>query len=87
MHWQSALAIWFLFWFLCLFFVLPFHARTSDEAGLAKVAGQADSAPAHFPIWRVVGWTTLVATALFALFLANYIFGWVTADMLDLTRR
>jgi predicted secreted protein len=87
MRWQSGLAIYFLFWFLCIFFVLPFHARTSDEVGGAKVPGQADSAPHRFPVWRVIGWTTLVASALFALFVANYIYGWVTAEMLDLTRR
>jgi predicted secreted protein len=81
--WQSGLAIWFLFWFLCLFFVLPFFARTGEEAGEVRVPGQADSAPVRFPIWRVIGWTTLVSTLMFAAFIANYINGWVTADMLD----
>ncbi|WP_315761044.1 DUF1467 family protein [Sphingomonas sp. Y38-1Y] len=87
MRWQSALAIWFLFWFLSLFFVLPFHARTSDEAGEAKVPGQADSAPVRFALWRIVGWTTLVGSVLTALFIANFVYGWVTADMLDFTGR
>lgn len=86
MLWQSGLAIYFLFWFLCLFFVLPFHARTGEESEQARVPGQADSAPAHFPVWRVVGWTTLVTSLLFGLFLLNYVNGWVTAEMLDLTR-
>ncbi|MBB5697228.1 DUF1467 family protein [Sphingomonas yantingensis] len=87
MRWQSALAIWFLFWFLSLFFVLPFFARTSEEAGVAKVPGQADSAPVRFPFGRIVLWTTIVGSALFGLFYANYLFGWVTADMLDFTGR
>ncbi|MEQ1509042.1 MAG: DUF1467 family protein [Sphingopyxis sp.] len=31
MLWQSALAIYFLFWFLSLFLVLPFHGRRSED--------------------------------------------------------
>lgn len=83
MWWGSALAIYFLFWFFALFVVLPFSARTSVEAGEALVPGQADSAPQTFPALRVVLRTTVVATALFGLFYLNYIYGWVTADMLD----
>lgn len=83
MYWLSALAIYFLFWFLALFLVLPFHARTSVEAGDPLVRGQADSAPRHFPAARIALRTTLVSAAMFALFYLNYSFGWITADMLD----
>ena len=87
MRWQSALAIYMLFWAFSVFFVLPFGVRTSDEAGVERVLGQADSAPANFDVKRLAIRTTIVATALFALFYANYLGGWITAEMLDWTGR
>jgi predicted secreted protein len=83
MAWFSALAIYFLFWFLALFLVLPFAARTSVEAGEPLIPGQAESAPHRFPAGRIALTTTAVATALFVLFYLNYVNGWITADMLD----
>jgi predicted secreted protein len=83
MWWGSALAIYFLFWFLALFLVLPFSARTSVEAGEALVPGQAESAPHRFEAGRIALRTTIVATVMFALFYLNYVFGWITTDMLD----
>lgn len=82
MTWQAALAIYILFWVMCAFVVLPFEARTHDEAGVPKIPGQADSAPADFRPLRAAIRTTVIATILFALYLANYVEGWVTADML-----
>jgi predicted secreted protein len=79
----SALAIYFLFWFLALFLVLPFYARTSVEAGEPLVPGQAESAPQRFQAGAIALRTTIVATAMFALFYLNYTFGWITADMLN----
>lgn len=83
MAWQSGLAIYFLFWVFAVFLVLPFGVRTADEAGVAKVPGQADSAPAGFSIRRLMIRTTIVATVAFALFYLNYVYGWVTPAMLD----
>jgi predicted secreted protein len=79
----SILAIYFLFWFMCLFVVLPWGVRTADEAGVAKVPGQADSAPAHFPAGRVILRTSLLAAGLFGLYYANYHYGWLTLEMLQ----
>ncbi|MEG3180555.1 DUF1467 family protein [Sphingomonas sp. LT1P40] len=81
MSWPSALAIYFLFWFLALFLVLPFSARTSVEAGEALVPGQAESAPVSFPAGKIVIRTTVVSAVLFGLFYLNYVNGWLTADM------
>jgi predicted secreted protein len=83
MSWTSALAIYVLFWVTCAFMVLPFHARTHDEAGIAKIPGQADSAPANFRPLRVIMWTSLLSAGFFALYYANYVFGWLTPDMFD----
>ena len=86
MQWTSALAIYVLFWVMAAFIVFPFHARTSAEAGEALVPGQAESAPHEFRPGRIALWTTIVATAMFGVYYANYVFGWVTTEMLDLTR-
>ena len=84
MRWTSALAIYILFWAFSVFFVLPFGVRTSDEAGVARVPGQAESAPHTFAVGKVALRVTVVATVLFALFLLNYVNGWVLAKDLDL---
>lgn len=83
MSWPSALAIYFLFWFLALFLVLPFSARTSVEAGEPLIPGQAESAPRAFPAGKIALRTTIVAAVLFGLFYLNYVNGWVTAETLD----
>ncbi|KTT99193.1 hypothetical protein NS355_07135 [Sphingomonas yabuuchiae] len=83
MHWTSALAIYVLFWFLAVFLVLPFGVRTTHEAGGEHVPGTAESAPHVFLIGRFFLRTTIVATVMFVLFYLNYVYGWITADMLD----
>lgn len=83
MRWTSLLAIYILFWAFSVFLVLPFGVRTSAEAGEAHMPGTAESAPHEFSLKRVIARTTIVATALFALFVANYEFGWVTVQSLD----
>lgn len=83
---QSILAIYVLFWTLSLFLVLPFGVRTPAEEGEETPAGHAPSAPLRFSFWRVALRATLVSAVAFGLFYANYLFGWVTIDMLDWTR-
>lgn len=83
MQWQSAIAIYFLFWTFSVFLVLPFGVRTTEEVGSALVPGQADSAPHQFSFGRIALRTTIVATVLFGIFYLNYQFGWVTPAMLD----
>ena len=87
MKWTSLLAIYVLFWAFSVFLVLPWGVRTTREAGGEHVAGQAESAPHEFRLGRLVLRVTIVATALFALFVANYVYGWVTPQMLDLFDR
>jgi predicted secreted protein len=84
MSWTSIIAIFTLFWVLSAFLVLPFGIRTAEEEGIAKVPGQADSAPAQFRPGRIVLRTTILATVLFGLFYLNYVYGWVGADTLNL---
>lgn len=86
MSWASALAVYFLFWSLSVFLVLPFGVRTADEAGVEKVPGQAESAPHQFSLTKLALRTTIVATTGFLLFYLNYTYGWVTVQMLDYTQ-
>lgn len=85
MKFSSIVAIYLLFWWGCLFVVLPFRLRSSNEPE-AHVPGQVESATPRFSVWRTVLWTTIVSLALFGAFYVNYINGWVTADLFDLTR-
>ena len=80
MKFTSILAIYFLFWVLSAFLLLPFGVQTSDEAGVEKVPGQADSAPVNFRPGRLALRATMIAAVLCALFVANYTQGWVTVD-------
>ena len=86
MKWTSILAIYFLFWVMTAFVMLPFGIRTHDEVGEAKVPGQADSAPANFRPGRLLLRATLISAALTALYVANYMRGWITVEELDVTR-
>lgn len=79
----SILAIYFLFWVASAFLLLSFGVRTDEEVGAEKVPGQADSAPHRFDIPRHVLRATILASILFALYYANWHFGWVGAEDLD----
>ena len=80
MAWTSILAIYFLFWVLCAFILLPFGIKTADELGVEKVPGQADSAPANFQPARVAKRATVIAAILTAVWVANYVNGWITPE-------
>lgn len=82
MRWTSVLAIYFILWFLCLFFILPLRL-TKPGPDEPFVAGQAESAPQRFSFARTALWTSVVAAGLLALFALNYQEGWVTATGLD----
>ena len=79
----SILAIYFLFWVASAFLLLPFGVRTDEEAGTPKVPGQADSAPHRFDAAAHALRAALLAAVLFAVYYANWRFGWITAEDLD----
>lgn len=86
MKWTSILAIYFLFWVMSAFLLLPFGVRTHEELGLEKTRGQADSAPANFRPGLLSIRATLIAAALTALYVLNYTQGWIGVEDLDITR-
>jgi predicted secreted protein len=81
--WTSIIAIYFLFWVATAFLMLPFGVRTHEEAGIEKVRGQADSAPANFRPGRLMLRATLIAAVVTALYVVNYVSGWVTLESFD----
>ena len=84
MKWTSVLAIYALFWVLSAFLLLPFGVKTHDEAGIEKVPGQADSAPANFRPGRLAVRATVLAAVLCGLYVANYMYGWIGAEDINL---
>ncbi|WP_379546660.1 DUF1467 family protein [Qipengyuania sp. DSG2-2] len=83
----SILAIYFLFWVMCAFIMLPFGVKTSEELGLENVPGQAESAPANFRPGKIVLRATILSAVLTALWVLNYVNGWVGVEVFDIFER
>jgi predicted secreted protein len=82
----SIVAIYFLFFCAAAFILLPFGVRTSEELGHELVPGQAESAPHQFDLKRHLIKAAILAALLFALYYANWTFGWIKPDSLDFYR-
>jgi predicted secreted protein len=83
----SIVGIYLLFFAFSAFVLLPFGVRTDEEAGTPKVPGQADSAPHRFELKRHLMKAAILAALLFALYYANWSYGWITPDDLDFYHR
>ena len=77
----TAIAIYFLIWWITLFAVLPFGVRRQDEDG-AIAPGTDPGAPAIPRLGMKVMWTTLVASAIFAVLYVVHANGWLPLDRL-----
>lgn len=87
MAFTSIVAIYVLFFAASAFVLLPFGVKTTEEVGGEKVPGQADSAPHQFDLKRHLLKAALLAAALFAIYYANWTFGWIRPDDLDFYHR
>lgn len=85
MNITSIIAIYMLFWVMSAFLMLPVGVRTPDETGEALVPGQADSAPSNFRPGRIVARATILSAILFGLYYANYIYGWIGVEDINIT--
>ena len=83
MKFSSIVAIYFLFFCASAFVLLPFGVKTSEELGQEMVPGQAESAPHHFDLKRHLIKAAILATVLFAIYYANWAYGWITPADLD----
>jgi len=78
---STAIAIYFLIWWIVLFAVLPWGVRAQGEEG---VPGTDPGAPLVPHLRAKLVWTTLVATAVFAICAYVYAYSLITLD--DLAR-
>ena len=78
---STAIAVYFLIWWIVLFAVLPWGVRAQGEDG---APGTDPGAPAVPHLARKLVWTTLVATVVFAVCAYVYVNALNTLD--DLAR-
>jgi predicted secreted protein len=75
----TAVAIYFLIWWITLFAILPWGVRSQEESG-DVVPGTDPGAPGLPRLVRKLLWTTLVASVLFALCWAIYKYKLITLE-------
>ena len=74
---STAIAIYFLIWWIVLFAVLPWGVRSQGEEGVPGTDPGAPRVP-HLP--AKLAWTTAIATLVFAIFAGIYVKQLVTLD-------
>jgi predicted secreted protein len=74
---STAIAVYFLIWWVVLFAVLPWGVRAQGEDG---TPGTDPGAPAVPRLLAKLAWTTAIATAVFGLCAFVYVGGLVTLD-------
>jgi len=62
----TALATYFLIWWVTLFAVLPWGVRNQEESG-EVVSGTDPGAPAVPRLWRKLLWTTLLSGVVYGI--------------------
>jgi predicted secreted protein len=78
---SSAIAIYFVLWWLVLFLVLPFGVRSQSESG-DDLHGTDPGAPVLAGMGRKALWTTVVSTIVFAIGAAAYSAGYLNVERL-----
>jgi len=78
----SAIAIYFVMWWIVLFAVLPFGVRSQAEQGDHE-PGTEPGAPVAPLILRKLIWTTIVSLVIFALAAAAYRAGYLNVERLS----
>ncbi|WP_373504312.1 DUF1467 family protein [Aestuariivirga sp.] len=76
----SAIAIYFIIWWICLFAVLPFGVRNANETGVGVEQGNEAGAPVNPMLVRKVLATTVLAGVVFALIWGQMTYGWIGFD-------
>jgi predicted secreted protein len=75
----TAIAIYFIIWWVVLFAVLPWGVRSQHESG-AVAPGSDPGAPAIPRLKRKLVWTTIVAAVVFALWYVVYAYRLIALD-------
>ena len=76
----SAIAVYFITWWVCLFVVLPWGVRNAHEAGETVEQGNEHGAPVKPMLWRKMVATTWLSAIVFALIYGQLTYHWVGFD-------
>ncbi len=79
---STALAIYFVIWWITLFLTLPFGVRSQHEDG-AGVAGTDPGAPVASRMGRKLIWTTVASAAIYAVAMLAYRAGYLNIERLS----
>lgn len=79
---STALAIYFVIWWVTLFLTLPFGIRSQHEDGVGA-AGTDPGAPITTRMGRRLLWTTALSAAIYALATLAYNAGYLSIERLS----
>jgi predicted secreted protein len=79
---STALAIYFVLWWVTLFVTLPFGVRSQHEEGVGA-PGTDPGAPILARMGRKLIWTTLLSAVVFAIGMAAYHAGYLSIERLS----
>jgi predicted secreted protein len=77
----TAIAVYFVVWWVVLFAVLPWGVRSQEESG-EVTPGTDPGAPALPALWRKLMWTTISSGIIFALGALLFYYRIVTLEKL-----
>ncbi|MCA3562330.1 MAG: DUF1467 family protein [Aestuariivirga sp.] len=80
MKFGSAVAIYFITWWVCLFIVLPWGVKNAHESGETVEQGNEHGAPVRPMLWRKVLATTILSAIVFAVIYGQVAYRWVSFD-------
>ena len=75
----TAIAIYFIIWWVVLFMILPWGVRSQEEGG-DIVSGSDPGAPVVPRLWWKLIWTTAISCVVFAVCVVVYVNRLVTLD-------
>jgi predicted secreted protein len=79
----TALAIYFVIWWIVLFAILPWGVHSQHEAG-EMTPGTDPGAPMLSNMKLKLVWTTVVATVVFAAWYFVYVYRLIRLDQIDI---
>ena len=79
---STALAIYFVIWWLVLFLTLPFGVRSQHEDG-ESIAGTDPGAPVMARMGRKLIWTTVISAVIFGVAMLAYNAGYLNIERLS----
>ena len=79
---STALAIYFVLWWVTLFLTLPFGVRSQHEEG-EGAPGTDPGAPVMAKMGRKLIWTTIISAIIFAVAVAAYNAGYLNIERLS----